>query len=165
MPNSPSFVEHALDLLAQAGPVQARRMFGGHGLYLRGVMFGLLDDDELFLKTDGETRGRFLEAGCRTWVYPGADQTSYYRPPDEAHEDAESMRPWASLGIEAALRIRSRKDAAARARAARSAEREARAAVRGAPGGRKTGEASRGPAAGKAAAMSRKRAGQPRRRR
>src|SRR5574340_158634 len=69
MANSPEFVSHALDLLSLVGPVQARAMFGGHGLYGRGGMFGLLDDDELFLKTDDLCRTPFESAGCRRWVY------------------------------------------------------------------------------------------------
>lgn len=125
MPTSATFVDFALDLLALAGPVQARRMFGGHGLYLGGAMFGLLDDDELFLKTDAETAPRFVAAGCRPWVYTRRDgtpeRTSYYRPPDEAHEDAEAMLPWARLAVDAALRARAAKEAKARAAAARRA--------------------------------------------
>ena len=122
MANAPSFVEHALELLSSVGPVQAKRMFGGHGVYCRGVMFGLLDDDELFVKTDEVSRPTFVEAGCRMWVYPAAamEETSYWRPPDEAHEDPEAMRPWAELGLEAALRKKAAKDAAARAKAERS---------------------------------------------
>jgi DNA transformation protein len=132
MANAPSFVEHALDLLASLGPVQARRMFGGHGVYARGVMFGILDDDELFLKTDALSRPRFLELGCRNWTYPGAgmEETSYYRPPDEAHEDPEAMRPWGELGLAAALRLKAAKDAAAKAKADRKKAREKKAVKR-----------------------------------
>jgi DNA transformation protein len=139
MSNAQSFVEHALDLLSLLGvPIQARSMFGGHGLYARGVMFGLLDDDELFLKTDPETRPRFLAADCRMWQYPGSDETSYYRPPDEAHEDAEAMRPWAALGLEAAMRLKAAKDAKARATAERRKAREdAKAAAERLPKGKK----------------------------
>ncbi|HET7826416.1 MAG TPA: TfoX/Sxy family protein [Anaeromyxobacter sp.] len=107
MPNSPEFVSHAVDLLSLLGPVQARAMFGGHGLYCRGVMFGLLDDDELFLKTDDACRARFEEAGCRRWVYEsrsGPMETGYFRPPDGAHEDPEAMLPWSRLALDAALR-------------------------------------------------------------
>ena len=107
MANSPEFVSHALDLLSLLGPVRARAMFGGHGLYERGVMFGLLDDDELFLKTDALCRPRFEAAGCRTWTYAsksGPMETGYFRPPDEAHEDPEAMLPWARLALDAALR-------------------------------------------------------------
>ncbi|HTN54359.1 MAG TPA: TfoX/Sxy family protein, partial [Anaeromyxobacter sp.] len=70
MANSPTFVAHALDLLSLVGPAEARAMFGGHGVYARGVMFALLDDDELFLKVDAEVEPRFAEAGCRRWTYP-----------------------------------------------------------------------------------------------
>ena len=129
MPCSPTFAEHAVDLLAGLGPVDARRMFGGYGVYARGVMFALLDDDELFLKTDDETRDRFRAAGGRMWVYGRMAETNYYRPPDEAHEDPESMLPWAKLGLEAALRRRAAKGAKAAATAARRPQ----TAKRGAP--------------------------------
>jgi DNA transformation protein len=81
-------------------------MFGGHGLYCKGVMFGLIDDDELFLKTDAESREAFVAAGCVMWTYPGFATTSYFRPPDVAHEDPEAMRPWADLALDAARRKR-----------------------------------------------------------
>jgi DNA transformation protein len=126
MPCSPSFVDHALDLLSSLGPVQARRLFGGYGLYARGVMMALLDDDELFVKTDDETRERFVAAGCRMWEYPGlGETTNYFRPPDDAHEDAEAMAPWARLGLDAALRAKAKKAARAAAIAARKAARAA----------------------------------------
>ncbi len=128
MPCSRSFVDHAVDLLSSLGPVEARRMFGGYGVYARGVMFALLDDDELFLKTDEQTRDRFAAAGCRMWSYGGMAETGYHRPPDEAHEDPESMEPWARLGLEAALRRKAVREAKAAASAARRAAREKKAA-------------------------------------
>ncbi len=91
MPNSPEFVEHAVELLSGLGPVDVRAMFGGHGVYARGIMFGLLDGDELFLKTDELSRPAFVDAGCRQWVYATRtgrrEDTSWFRPPDDAHED------------------------------------------------------------------------------
>jgi DNA transformation protein len=107
VPESRGFVEFAVDLLSLVGPVRARAMFGGHGIYCGGVMIGLVDDDEVFLKTDAETLPRFVAAGCRRWVYAGGGrtmETSYFRPPDEAHEDAEAMLPWGRLALEAARR-------------------------------------------------------------
>jgi DNA transformation protein len=110
MASDPGFVAHALDLLSLLGGVEARRMFGGHGLYAGGVMFGLLDDGELFLKTDATTRDRFVAAGCRQWSYVHGkvrmEETSYFQPPDDAHEDPEAMLPWARLALEAAVRVR-----------------------------------------------------------
>jgi DNA transformation protein len=115
MASDPGFVAHALDLLSLLGGVEARRMFGGHGLYADGVMFGLLDDGELFLKTDAATRERFVAAGCRQWSYVHGkvrmEETSYFQPPDDAHEDPEAMLPWARLALEAAVRVRAAKGA------------------------------------------------------
>jgi DNA transformation protein and related proteins len=125
MPCSPSFVDHVLDLLSPLGPVAPKRLFGGYGLYARGVMFALLDDDELFLKTDAESLPKFRERDCRMWVWASdGPDTDYFRPPDEAHEDAEAMAPWARLGLDAALRVKGAKAAKAAAAAARRAERE-----------------------------------------
>lgn len=161
MANSPTFVEHALDLLSLAGPVQARAMFGGHGVYHRGAMFGLIDDDDLFLKTDAETVRRFLDAGCEPWIYVGPrgpERSSYYRPPDDAHEDAEAMAPWAKLAIDAALRAQAAKaerrgPRAAKATAARATKASAARATK-ASAARAT-KASAGPPPSKAAPRAR----------
>jgi DNA transformation protein len=131
MASDPGFVEHALDLVGLLGPVEARRMFGGHGLYAEGVMFGLLDDGELFLKSDEESRERFVQAGCRRWTYVTGkvrmEETSYFRPPDEAHEDPEAMLEWAQLALASALR----------ARAAKARRKPGRRRAAGAPKGRR----------------------------
>ncbi len=128
MANTPDFVNHALDLVSTVGPVQARAMFGGHGIYARGVMFCLLDDDELFLKTDDASRPRFVEAGCRQWVWVSRthrmESTGWFRPPDEAHEDPEAMAAWAALALESAMR---RQAAKAKGGARRSKPRARRA--------------------------------------
>lgn len=107
MPESKAFVAFAVELLGQVGPVRARAMFGGHGIYCGDLMIGLVDDDEIFLKTDDGTRSRFEAEGCRQWVYTGGKKemsTSYFRPPDEAHESPEDMEPWGRLALEAARR-------------------------------------------------------------
>jgi DNA transformation protein len=128
---SPGFVEHALDLVSLAAPTVARRMFGGIGLFSRGLMYGLLDDEELFLKTDEVNRQRFLDAGCRQWSFEspsrGTVPTGYYRPPDEAHEDAEAMLPWARLALDAAARKAAAKATQGKRRTAK-AGRKAKAA-------------------------------------
>jgi DNA transformation protein len=157
MANSPDFVAWALDLLAPLGGVTARAMFGGHGLYAEGVMFGLLDDDELFLKADEEAQPVFLAAGCRQWTWPGPKGPmagGYWRPPDEAHEDPEAMLPWARLGLEAA-----RRKAAARTKGSGRGSAGAKAEAGGAR------EARRGPARSSGSAKGGRGAAAPRARR
>ena len=53
------FVAFVVESLRPLGPVSARRMFGGHGIFLDGVMFGLIADDQLYLKADEENRAAY----------------------------------------------------------------------------------------------------------
>lgn len=120
MAGSSAFAEHCQDLLAPLGPVTLRRMFGGFGFWLRGDFFALISDDRLYLKADDLTREVFLAAGSEPFVYHGrrGDEVSmsYYSVPDQAMEDPEGMRPWATLAAEAALRARQRKRPTRRAK-------------------------------------------------
>lgn len=102
------FVAHCSELLQPLGSVRSRRMFGGHGLYLDDFFIAIVADDQLFLKTDEQTRGRFEAEGCVPFCFPQKDgelvSTSYFRPPEEALESPALMQPWARLALEAALR-------------------------------------------------------------
>lgn len=117
MATSPSFLEHVLDLLAGVGPIQARRMFGGHGLALRGLNFAIISDDRLYLSTDDETRPRFEAAGAEPFTFTskrrGEVVTRYWSLPDEAVDDADRAVVWGKLAVDAAVR----KDAQKRTRA------------------------------------------------
>ena len=57
------FKDLVRDLLADFGPVTIRNMFGGAGIYAGGVMFAILDDDVLYLKTDETSARAFREEG------------------------------------------------------------------------------------------------------
>ncbi len=95
------------ELLAPLGYVTARRMFGGAGLYVDGLIVGLEIEGTLYLKTDDLNRERFAAAGGSPFVYAGkgkAITTSYWTAPDEAMDSPEAMRPWARLAFEASLR-------------------------------------------------------------
>src|SRR5438045_1184991 len=56
------FVEHVLDLLREFGPVTAKPMFGGWGLYHEGLFFALIAEDMLYLKVDEANRAEFDDA-------------------------------------------------------------------------------------------------------
>lgn len=105
---SDPFTELCVELLAPLGPVRVRRMFGGQGLYVDGLFMAIIDDGQLFLKSDEATRDRFDAAGCLPFTFPNKAGepvvTSYRRPPEEALESPPLMLPWARLAFEAALR-------------------------------------------------------------
>lgn len=101
------FVRHLLDMLEPLGPVGARRMFGGYGIYLDRLMFALVADDALYLKVDDESRGEFEAAGLEPFRYVKQGKSftmSYHAAPEDALEDPELMRDWARKAIDAAMR-------------------------------------------------------------
>ena len=106
------FVLHIVDLLCSIGPVHAKRMFGGYGIYLEGLMFGLIADGVLYLKADEETEKKFKAKGLEAFAYnkKGKEyKMSYYQAPEEALEDSEEMNLWGNKAYGAALRAAAKK--------------------------------------------------------
>ena len=112
----PPFVSHCLALLLPLGPVVPRRMFGGWGLFLDGVMIALIARDRLYFKADEQTAGRFAAAGAEAFTYQRrSDQgrsrpvaLSYWRAPEGSLEDPPEALRWGELAVAAARRCRNR---------------------------------------------------------
>ena len=102
------FAEHLADLFAEFGEVQVRRMFGAHGLFHDGLMFGIVADDTLYLKVDPGHVEPFESRGRRVTL-------SYYQAPAEVLDDPAQAARWARRAHDAALRAK-----AARPRRSRS---------------------------------------------
>jgi DNA transformation protein len=105
------FVEHVLGVLEHCGSIRAKRMFGGHGLYRDDLMFGLITDDVLYLKTDVESVALFEDRSLSPFVYIKKGEptrTSYYMAPEEVFEDPEEAEKWLRIACDAASRFRNR---------------------------------------------------------
>jgi DNA transformation protein and related proteins len=106
---------YLLELLAPLGPVSARRMFGGVGLFHGGMMFGLIARDELFLKVSDANRPAYEEAGEAPFSYDTKHGVhtipSYWRCPPELLDDVEAFQDWARQAVEAAVVASRRKNA------------------------------------------------------
>jgi DNA transformation protein and related proteins len=113
MPASDRLVERVLKLLLPLGPVEARRMFGGHGLYLEGTIFALLFDGALYLKADERTTAAFKRRGLGPLSYEGRrGQTinlPYWQAPPELLEDGPLLSRWARKAYAAGQRFEARK--------------------------------------------------------
>lgn len=112
-----AFVE---ELFAGLGPVRIKRMFGGAGVYAGEVMFGLIDDDTIYLKTDPALRAELAAEGSVSWVFRGRrgveEETSYWRLPDPALDDPDEAAAWArkALAVASAKAATKRRPAARR---------------------------------------------------
>jgi DNA transformation protein len=108
------------ELFEPIGRVQLRRMFGGHGIYLDGLIFALEADGMIWMKTDEINRPGFAAIGSRAFTYSKgkveAQVTSYWLLPETAFEDPDELRALTRSAMGAAARtaetrkIRARKN-------------------------------------------------------
>ncbi len=101
------FAGYIVDLLQGIGPVYAKRMFGGYGVFLEGLMFGLISNRELYLKVDAQTRHDFELSGLEAFTYHKQGkpmQLAYFQAPEEALESPQVMVEWGNRAYGVALR-------------------------------------------------------------
>jgi DNA transformation protein and related proteins len=103
---SDAFKAFVLDQLQELGDVVSRSMFGGVGLYCRGVFFGIIARDELYLKTDDSNRADYERLGSRPFKpYPDRSGTMhYYAVPLEILESPLDLAAWARKAVDVAGR-------------------------------------------------------------
>lgn len=103
------FATYCTELLAPAGEVRSKRMFGGYGLYVDDVFVAIIVGDALYLKADEQSRPQFQAAGSRRFEYTrqGKQQgMGFWTVPAAAMDSPALMRPWVQLAVDAALRAR-----------------------------------------------------------
>ena len=104
---SSALADELPEVFERFGRVAVRRMFGGHGLFHEGSMFGLVAGGRLYLKTDDENRALFVDKGLGPFEYTRRNEltaTSYYEAPAEIYEDREEAARWARSAWGAVLR-------------------------------------------------------------
>jgi DNA transformation protein len=102
---SEGFIALLQDHLSDLGSVTSRRMFSGAGIYVDGVIFALVIDDVLYLKTDEASRIDFAAAGLEPFSCIKAGRrlsTSYWRAPELRLDDRAEMLRWGARALQAA---------------------------------------------------------------
>lgn len=105
------FIHYLTEVFEEFGPVRARRMFGGYGLYHNDLMFGIIVDDVLYLKADDQSRNAFQDRKLEQFQYlkkGRPTKMSYYMAPDEIFDDPQEARNWATRAYAAAIRARNK---------------------------------------------------------
>jgi DNA transformation protein and related proteins len=100
-------VELALEQTSSLGTVEAKPMFGGHGIYCDNRIFAIVLDNRLYLKADDQTKADFEKAGSQPFIYRSKGKSmamSYFEAPPELFENKEAMRFWGQKAVEAANR-------------------------------------------------------------
>lgn len=101
------------EALEPSGRVTMRKMMGAATLYLDGTIFAVLDEGELWFKSDAESDAEWDAAGCERFAFTYKDgrveTMNYRRAPADVYDDAEAMQRWAKLAQEAGLRSAAKK--------------------------------------------------------
>ena len=97
-----SFHDYVKELFASMGRVEIKRMFGGAGGYSDGLMFLLLTDDTIHIKTDDALKAELREEGSGPFVWEPQNgprkgekiDLGYWRLPDAALDDPDLAAEW-----------------------------------------------------------------------
>ncbi|PCI87304.1 MAG: transcriptional regulator [Hyphomicrobiales bacterium] len=109
MPTNPEYVDWIVDQLSDFADVTTKRLFGGHAVLKDNLNFGLIFDDELYLKADEQNLQRFKSADSQQFTYQKADKTiyvSFWTVPETVIEDIDEFALWAHDAYDAALRAK-----------------------------------------------------------
>lgn len=95
-----SFRDFVLDQLRELEGLEARRMFGGYGLYAKDVFFGILSGDNCYFRTDEKSRKEYQRLGMKPFS-PSARQIlkNYYQVPVDILEDQDKLCQWARTAV------------------------------------------------------------------
>jgi DNA transformation protein len=107
------FVEFLEEVFAEFGPITTRRMFGAHGIYHDGLMFGLLAQGRLYLKTDATNLPAFEAVNAQPFTFEQRGKPvklSYWTAPESILDDRVHAAAWAHSAFAAAMRAQEAKE-------------------------------------------------------
>ena len=108
MPVTPEYRAYIEDLVEPLGHVTSRRMFGGLGVFYRGLMFALIVNDVLHFKVDDENRPDYEADGMESFSYLRKGQkrglNSYWTVPVDVLDNEDEFLVWSRKAADAALR-------------------------------------------------------------
>lgn len=94
---SDGFAAFVEDQLSDLDGVVAKRMFGGTGLYLDGVFFGIIYSDRLYFRVSEDTIDEYTRRKMKPFKpFPGkSGLRRYYEVPLEILESPVDLVRWA----------------------------------------------------------------------
>lgn len=112
---SDDFVEFLAEQLAPLGRITTRRMFGKTGVFLGGVMFGMVTENVLYVRVDDLNRATFREAEAFPPLnYEKKGETvdlAFWRVPERLPDEPDELVAWARAALEAARRVAAKRPA------------------------------------------------------
>lgn len=103
------FLDYILSKLEPHGPIWARAMFGGYGIYYQTTMFALIAESILYFRIDEENRLDYSPYEAKPFIYSGGQKQitlPYLELPEEVLNDSEILAQWIEKSKDAAMRYK-----------------------------------------------------------
>jgi len=101
------YLLYVLDLLQPHGPITAKSLFGGYGIYCGPTIIGIIVESQLYFKVDDSTRADFEEYSSKPFIYEGKTKTvtmPYMTLPESVLENSELLPQWIETAYQVSLR-------------------------------------------------------------
>lgn len=104
---SSEYKAFVVEQLEPLGPIHTRNMFGGAGVYLDTLMFGLIAGETLYFKTGERNRADYEDEGMGPFTVQmargGTGTFSYYEVPERLYDEPDELVEWARKALDATL--------------------------------------------------------------
>src|SRR5262250_400844 len=111
---SDSFAEFLREQLAPLGAISMRRMFGKTGVFCDGLMLGMVRDNTLYFRVDGDNQTAFKEAESfppLNYEKKGAMiDLAFWRAPERLFDEPDELVAWARAALAAAHRVAAKRE-------------------------------------------------------
>lgn len=102
------YLTYILDMLLPHGPITAKAMFGGHGIYYGKRIVGLVVYNQLYFKIDDSTRPDFEELHSEQLIFTDKQNKKFVMPymlvPESILENREELPLWIEKAHQVSLR-------------------------------------------------------------
>jgi len=100
-----NYLNFIVDQLSEFGDVEIKRMFGGIGMFHKGLMFGKIGGDIFRLKVDEYNQKDYEERGMQPFFSEKKKKgMPYWEVPSDIIEDKAELAKWARKSYDAAVR-------------------------------------------------------------
>ena len=99
------------DQLSDFADVEIKKMFGGIGIFLDGIMFGMITSKEQFMMRVGETNIQDYEAAGSKPLGHEKKKGSmpYWEVPENVVDDRKALKEWATKAYDVAVAAKKKK--------------------------------------------------------
>lgn len=100
--------DYILDLLQPYGPISARSLFGGFGIYYNELIIGIIIDNQLYFKVDAHLKSDFEALNSVPFTYESKDGSKkvsmpYMTVPDSILENRDELPLWIQKSYQVGL--------------------------------------------------------------